>query len=360
MKILHTEASIGWGGQEIRILKESLGMIKRGHEVFLIVQKNGGLVEKARAHGIKVYEVDFKKKKSLFLLFKLIMICKKEKIDLINTHSSLDSWIGGITARICKIRVIRTRHLSTKIQSGLNSYLLYNKLADYVMTTCQEIVPIIQRQAKIPSSRVASVPTGIDILSILEKKDTHKKFRKDLGVEDHDFLVGMVCFMRSWKGVDDFIDAANLSRGIPHLKWVIIGGGHEEKYRIKAKKLGIENLYFTGHLENPFSAISSIDAFCLLSTAHEGVSQASLQAALFEKPLITTETGGLKEVCIDKQTGIIVPCHSPEKVKDAALFLKENYLQASLLGKKAKEHVEMLFSFDKMLNRIEEIYISLS
>ena len=232
-------------------------------------------------------------------------------------------------------------------------------LADFVMTTCQEIVPIIQRQAKMPSSRVESVPTGVDVLSILKKKDAHKKFRKDLGIEDHDFLVGMVCFMRSWKGVDDFIDAANLTKDTPNLKWVIIGGGHEEKYRLKAKELGLENLIFTGHLENPFSAISSIDAFCLLSTAHEGVSQASLQASLFEKPLITTETGGLKEVCIDKQTGIIVPCHSPEKVKDAALFLKQNHLQAYSLGKNAKKHVEKLFSYDRMLDRIDEIYSGL-
>ena len=33
MKILHTEASCGWGGQEIRILEESRGLIQRGHEV---------------------------------------------------------------------------------------------------------------------------------------------------------------------------------------------------------------------------------------------------------------------------------------------------------------------------------------
>ena len=35
MRILHTEASLGWGGQEIRILTEAAGMIARGHSVEL-------------------------------------------------------------------------------------------------------------------------------------------------------------------------------------------------------------------------------------------------------------------------------------------------------------------------------------
>jgi hypothetical protein len=33
LRILHTEASLGWGGQEIRILTEAAGMIGRGHRV---------------------------------------------------------------------------------------------------------------------------------------------------------------------------------------------------------------------------------------------------------------------------------------------------------------------------------------
>ncbi|MBT7461989.1 MAG: glycosyltransferase family 1 protein, partial [Waddliaceae bacterium] len=44
MHILHTEASPGWGGQEIRILRESEGLRERGHDVIFIIQENGGLV----------------------------------------------------------------------------------------------------------------------------------------------------------------------------------------------------------------------------------------------------------------------------------------------------------------------------
>ncbi len=150
-------------------------------------------------------------------------------------------------------------------------------------------------------------------------------FRRSLGICDGDFLIGTACFMRSWKGLNDFMDAALRLKAESRLKWVIIGGGHQEIYRKRAFELGLEGtLYFTGHLPNPISALKGLDAFALLSTAHEGVSQAILQAAFLEKPLIATPTGGLSEVCLDGETGIVVPPFSSDKVAAAALLLMKD------------------------------------
>src|SRR6185503_9711915 len=130
MRILHTESSRGWGGQEIRILREAEGMRKRGHEVILAVNRGGALVPRAREAGFQVYELPFKKALSWKAIYALVKICKTDRIDLINTHSSLDAWIGGIAARLCKKKIIRTRHLSTPIRKGLNSRILYRALTD--------------------------------------------------------------------------------------------------------------------------------------------------------------------------------------------------------------------------------------
>jgi hypothetical protein len=116
MRILHTESSSGWGGQEIRILREAEGMRQRGHEVFFAVAKGGGLVENARKKGFVVHEINFKKHFSPLCLFQLMNIIIKHEVDIVNTHSSLDAWLGGIAARICRRKIVRTRHLSTPIQ----------------------------------------------------------------------------------------------------------------------------------------------------------------------------------------------------------------------------------------------------
>src|SRR3989338_11715898 len=147
MRILHLEASSGWGGQEIRILREAEGMRERGHEVIFGVTRGGKLVEKARAARFLVYELNFKRLFWPFSLFRLLAIARRHRINLINTHSSLDAWIGGMAARLARVPVIRTRHLSTPIKSGLNSRLLYGALADFVVTTCASIVPLIAKQS---------------------------------------------------------------------------------------------------------------------------------------------------------------------------------------------------------------------
>lgn len=357
MNILHLEASSGWGGQEIRILREAEGMRERGHHIFLAVTKGGGLVAPARQAGFTVYELSFQRLAWPLTLFRLLWILRRHQIDLVNTHSSLDSWIGGIAARIAKKALIRTRHLSTPIKPGWNSRMVYGKLADFVVTTCSSILPMISQQSGKKTHQCRSVATGVDPNKIRADIKDAAGFRKQLGISIHDFLVGTVCFMRSWKGIDDLLKAADLLRNTPHLKWVIIGGGHAERHKNYARKLQLENIvHFTGHLDPPFPAMAALDLFALLSTAHEGVSQAILQAAYLGKPLLATSVGGLGEICLDQITGFTVAPFSPDQVARAVLALRENGPLRHQLGQKARQLVLDKFTFTHTLDQMEEVY----
>lgn len=356
MNILHLEASSGWGGQEMRILKEAEGMRERGHTVILAVMKGGALIERARSAGFLVYPLNFKKTSWVFCLFSLMRIVFRHKIEMINTHSSLDGWIGGIAARLTNRKIVRTRHLSTPIKPGLNSKLLYGKLADFVVTTCQAVVPLISKQSGKPLSLLRSIPTGVDPKKIVV--DVTDSLRKRLGIQESDFLVGTACVMRSWKGINVLLEAANLLRDVPNLRWVIIGGGHAEIHHKKAKDLKLDGIvFFTGHLDQPYSAIAALDCFTLLSTANEGVSQAILQAAYLKKPLIATATGGLCEVCIPEKTGILVPIFDPKAVAEAVLRLKEDQSLQQVFGTQAHQLVLDHFTLKNTLDQMESVYV---
>lgn len=357
MRILHLEASTGWGGQEIRILKEAEGMRKRGHDVVFAIAKGGVLATRGRNAGFIVYELNFHKLHWPITIFSLLRILWKHKIDLLNTHSSLDSWIGGIAARMTAKKIVRTRHLSTPIKAGVNSRLLYGYLADFVVTTCQAIVAPISIQSKKPLEKCRSIATGVDP-SVIHATDVEAlSFRQKLHIAPADFLVGTACVMRSWKGIDDLLKAADQLRHIENLKWVIIGGGHAERHHRFAKELKLENIvYFTGHLDNPFAALKALDAFALLSTANEGVSQAILQAAFLEKPLIATPTGGLGEVCIDQQTGFTVEPFSPHQVAQAVKQLYASPALCKQLGMRGRTLVLERFTLDQTLDQMEKVY----
>jgi glycosyltransferase involved in cell wall biosynthesis len=357
MHLLHTESSRGWGGQEMRILREAEGMRKRGHEIILAVNAGGALIPRAKESGFLVYELPFKKAVAWKTIYTLVQICKSHRIDLINTHSSLDAWMGGIAAKIAKKKVIRTRHLSTPIRQGLNSRLLYRTLADFVVTTSTPILTTIGKQAGLSSSRLKCIPTGIDPNALTVDPLKATEFRASLGVGPSDILVGTACFVRSWKGIHDLLRAAVLLKERKEIKWVVVGGGHVDDYRSKILELGLEKIVtFTGHLETPFSAIRAMDIFVLLSTAHEGVSQASLQAAYLERPLVTTSIGGLPEVCLDEKTGLIVPPLSPESVAKAVSKLIDNPRLRTQYGSQGKQLVEERFTLQRTLDEMEKVY----
>jgi len=357
MKIMHLEASHGWGGQEIRILSEAIGMREKGHKIFFAIEPSGKLLMKARQEGFIAYGVHFTKKWWLISFFRLVWLIYRHDIEIINTHSSLDAWLGGIVGKLLRRAVIRTRHLSTAIKKGWNSRILYHHLADFVVTTCKAIASVIARQSGKNLERCLSIPTGVNPIKIDYNPRKTKSFREKIGISETDFLVGMVCFMRSWKGIKEFMEAALRLKAFKDIKWVIIGGGHSDTYIRMAKDMGLEDtIIFTGHLDEPFDAINALDVFVLLSTANEGVSQASLQAAFLKKPLITTRTGGLKEVCLNNISGIQVDKHAPDQVVEAVIKLKENDSLRQRLGKGARELVLKHFTYDKMLTDMEQVY----
>ena len=358
MRILHTEASPGWGGQEIRILREACGMRERGHELYFVVQKGGGLVEPLRKEGFIVYELSFSKAMIPITFGRIVEIATRHRIDLINTHSSMDSWIGGIAGRMLLKRVVRTRHLSTPIRGGMNGKLLYNTIPDYVVTTCEEVVAMIQERAKIPAERCSSVPTGVDPEMLAVNPVAVADFRKKLGLNEEDVLAGTCCILRGWKGVKQLLDAAKILENEPNLHWVVVGGGVSEEYfREIWRSHGLEKrVHFTGHLDNPATAIAAMDIFLLLSWANEGVSQASLQAAYLGKPLITTAIGGLKEVCLHEKTGLIVAPQAEKEVAEAVKRLMHSASLREKMGCAAKDLALSNFLFSKTLDKMEAIY----
>jgi glycosyltransferase involved in cell wall biosynthesis len=354
--ILHLEASPGWGGQEIRILREAQGMKSRGHTIVFAVERAGILAREACKAGFTVYEVCFEKRAWLWTFWRLLAIMRRHHIDIVNTHSSLDAWVGAFTARILRIPIIRTRHLSTPVRPGWNSRLLYASLADFVVTTSSCIIPMISTQSGQPLERIRCIATGVDPAQMVVSVDDALMFRRRLNLASDDFLVGTACFMRSWKGIFDLLAAANQLRNEKKLKWIIIGGGHEEAYRKRAADLSLEGIvYFTGHLSNPIVALNALDVFILLSTAHEGISQAILQAAYLGKPLIATQIGGSPEVCLNNRTGLLVPPFSPDKVTQAVMMLMENREMREKLGRQAHEHVMKQFTWQHTLDGMEEI-----
>ena len=130
IRVLHTEWSDGWGGQEIRIINEMIALREKKIEVFLACRDHSTIKQKALQNNIKVFILPFRGNIDLITLFHLKKIIKQYSINIVNTHSGKDTWVGGLAAKLAGIKFIRTRHLSNRINPSRLNFI--NELADYI------------------------------------------------------------------------------------------------------------------------------------------------------------------------------------------------------------------------------------
>jgi glycosyltransferase involved in cell wall biosynthesis len=99
-----------------------------------------------------------------------------------------------------------------------------------------------------------------------------------------------------------------------------------------------------------------MDCVALPSTGDEATSQVLPQAMAMKKPVIATDVGGLGEVVIDHQTGLLVPAADAAALAAAVRWIHENPEPAAALAECGYRHCLANFTFDRMIQRTEDVY----
>ena len=357
ISILHTEASNGWGGQEIRILNEMLGLKGRDYRVLLATPPETTIYRKAGAHGVRTFPVSMDGAHFLSGVIRLLSIIRKHKISLINTHSSRDSWIGTIAGRLAGVRVIRTRHISSQLNTSPFTKLLYRRLCHGVVTTARFIRDQIVEELGVAPERVFSIPTGIDINRFRNANGT--EMRRELAIPERNVVIGIAAVLRSWKGHLELLEALHLAvKGRSGVNLVIAGEGPRRRViEKKIAELGLqEHVRMTGHREDIERIIQAFDIAVLSSYASEGIPQFLLQAMAAGKPLIGTRVGGIPEVIEDGVNGLLVPPRECDPMRKALTLLLDDPEKRRLMGQAGYERAATEHTASVMLDRMETVY----
>lgn len=135
------------------------------------------------------------------------------------------------------------------------------------------------------------------------KNHLRELYRKELNLNENDILIGMtgrICLQKNYFLALDIL--ANLSRGNPCYKLIILGGFEKSNTDVyfnllkKAAFLGIQNnVFFVGFKDNAFDWINSFDIG--LNVSHfEGLSMATQELMLNGLPVVLSEVSGQKEI----------------------------------------------------------------
>ncbi len=358
--ILHTEASKGWGGQEIRIITEAEGLIRRGHRIIIAAPPDARIIKQAKARNIEAVPLLMEKFSVISPIKKLIDIINKYEIDIVNAHSSRDSWLASIAARLSSQKpvIIRTRHLSTPISNNLLSRIVYNHLPHKIITTGESIKNNMVEKNSFNSDKIVSIPTGIDLETFKIKK-TGSNIRKTLNIPARVPLIGMVSVLRSWKGHIYLLEAIpDVVKKFSNARFIIVGDGpYRDVIEGKIKEMGIgKYIIMTGHREDIPEMLSAIDFLVFPSYANEGVPQTVLQAFACNKTVIASNVGSISEVVLNNKTGVLIPPRNSSILAERIIELLKDKDKRKKMASAGKKLVESKYSLEAMLNKIEKLY----
>ena len=355
--VLHTESSPGLGGQEVRTLTEARWIAERGWRVLLAGQPGAAFTERARQLGIDVVEMPMRGAWDLSAVARLARLVRNEGVGLVHTHSSVDGWVGGLAARIARVPVVRTRHVSIRIRRRLNP--VYRRLADRVITSGEAIRSIVVASG-VPAARVVAVPAGVDLAEMDHAGKAPDALRRSLGLARP--VIGSVAMFRGSKGHAHLLDAfAVVRERWPTARLLLVGDGIRRRWvEGLARERGLgDAVVFTGFRSDVPDLLRIMDCFVLASTRTEGVPQSLLQAFAARVPAVASSVGGIPEVVTDKETGILVAPEDAAALARGIEAVLDDPAGASQRAAAARRLVEERFSHAISVGRLLAIYESL-
>jgi glycosyltransferase involved in cell wall biosynthesis len=355
VRIFHTEASKGWAGQEIRILNESAGMRKRGYDVRLVAPADAQIVVEAKRYGVPVHSLPLDKRRPSSIRA-LLRLYKELQPDVVITHSSSDTWLVAISAKLSRHRpaVVRMRHLSTPVAGGRLNRWLYGAALDKLVTTGTFIRLMLIEKLNLDPNSIVSIPTGTDISRYVT--GDKEKARRELSLPVSSPIIGIVAALRSWKGHRFLISALQDPR-LANAVLVMVGDGPQQPtLEAQIAEAGLkERVIFAGRRDDVWRWLPAFDVFALPSTGHETTPQAIQQAMACGIPVVTTPAGAGLELVTDGETGLVVESENPAALADGIARVLNDKALADKLATVGPKHVRAHFTETAMLDSMEKV-----
>lgn len=346
---------------------------KNKFETFMICGM-GGILDDETANGIKVYFVpDLVRKINPLKDFKagieIYKILKKEKPDIVHTHSSKAGIIGRITAFAAGTKaVIHTIHgfpfNDTQSFFKKNLYITLEKLCAKISKI---LIPVsTENTVKGLSYKIGTqkqyhyIRLGIDIENF--KNLSHAPLlKKELGLCENDKLVTTIGPFKPQKNLGDFIKTANIIvKKNKNFKFIITGDGDERpKLESLIKEYALwDNIFLLGWRRDISNILNSSDFF-VMTSLWEGLPISTIEAMSCGLVPVVNDVDGQREIIKDGKNGFLI---QPYDITDTAakiLYLSNNPEIKDKMSLEARQTINETFSIDYMIKRHEELYLSI-
>lgn len=350
------------GGSTIHTIRWANALVQAGVDVYLFTQHE--LIEPVDKR-VKIYLFPNRPGFGYFFIApKIKKILKKINPDIVNAHYASGY---GTTARLIGYAPTLTSVWGSDVylfpyKSLLHRWWLVGNLqkADAVASTGVKMAEQVERLVKLDRD-IYITPFGVDVGSFAKVPVLRAK------AEDESLIIGTVKSLAHVYGIDVLLKTFALIKNdslfmdllARKVRLRIVGtGAQEEALKNLSRSLGLEDTVdFVGRVSHDkvIEELAAMDVFAVLSRS-ESFGVAAVEAAAAGLPVVATNVGGLPEVVVDGQTGILV---GNEDTQAAAEAMKLLLLDSSLrlrMGDKGREFVFSKFAWPACVEKMISVY----
>lgn len=302
------------------------------------------------------------------LIFELKKDIQKEKPDIIHISGMQSAGFHCMIAAVlagCKNRIITTHGFSGEAINikPIKKFVFNNIIEPLTLLLATSVQGIskyninkemVTKYAKHKSCYIYNFPPEKN-----ELVNSEKGIREEWDINEEEVVFTTVSRVVLDKGYKQLSEAIKRLREVKNIRFLIVGdGNYEEVFKselideIKSKKV-----IMLGKREDVLNILKESDVF-VLPTLHENLGNVFLEAAAMGIPSIGANVGGVPEVIVDGETGILIPAYDSKALSEAIVELYNNSNLRKSMGVKAYDRLKTNFNSSDISYKFDQLYSS--
>ena len=310
-------------------------------------------------------------------------IIKEYKPHIVHTHASKSGALGRLAAILSGVpMIIHTfhGHIFHSYFGKLKTYF-YLFIERFLASKSSAIIAIsdLQKDELVNTFNICSpskmkvIPLGFDLERFQEDKlKNRSSFRNEFNLRDECIAIGIVGRLTAIKNQELFLKSIKeVMRNSKKLIKVFLIGDGEDKNKLQnlCKELNMpfsnrysdgKNalVYFTSWRQDMEKVYAGLDIVALTSL-NEGTPVTLIEAQAANKPIIATDVGGIRDIIIENETGLLSKSDDLKGFVNNLVKLIDNDDLRDQLGRSGYDNVINKFSYKRLVSDMKSLYSKL-
>jgi L-malate glycosyltransferase len=354
---LQIDTARTWRGGQQQVLLTVQGLIARGHRVVVVAHPDGELRRRLPA-GLEVVPLAPRNEVDLPAAWQLSRVIRDLQPELVHAHDS-----HGVAAAATALSIaspprrpalVASRRVDFHLNANAFSRWKHKQVNRYLAAS--EAIRAMLIEDGIAPARIVTVHDGIDVGRVAAAEPLN--VREEYWFPPHSPIVGHIGALSPSKGQRFLVDAAAIVvREMPEARFLVLGEGelHDVlEHQIRHLHLA-QHVVLTGFRADVIGVLKGLDLF-VMSSVTEGLGTALLDAMAARRPIVATRAGGIPEVVVHGETGLLVPPRDAPALAAGILELLRDPERRSRFAAAGFARVRDRFSVDRMVEETLAVY----